>query len=234
MVHPAHHRYIVPFLCFPVLFVICLSGCADSVPAVADAGATVVFSYQNDGSLPDTRLAVFVQPASDAARVSSMDITHIESGLTWHIRQPVFAGSNNVWRIGSAGLMPPYYGTIPQGLYRLTYTDLAERTVSTQFTVQYPVEQPKQTGTQAAAGATGIAEEKIALYTGADGTGALLYYGQAEPEWKNRAGILQKYPNAVSVRICYEYPRKTAVCLMPPENITPADTVQQVSPPVAP
>lgn len=193
-----------------------------------------MFSYPDMDSLPDTRLAVFVQPASDAARVSSMDITHIESGLTWHIGQPVFAGNNNVWRVGSAGLLPPYYDTIPQGLYRLTYTDLAERTVSTQFTVQYPAEQPKQTGTQAAAGATGIAEEKIALYTGTDGTGALLYYGQAEPEWKNRAGILQKYPNAVSVRICYEYPRKTAVCLMPPENITPADTVQQVSPPVAP
>lgn len=193
-----------------------------------------MFSYPDMDSQPDTRLAVFVKPASDAARVASMDVTHIESGLTWHIGQPVFAGNNNVWRVGSAGLLPPYYDTIPQGLYRLTYTDLAERTVSTQFTVQYPVEQPKQTGTQAAAGATGIAEEKIALYTGTDGTGALLYYGQTEPEWKNRAVILQKYPNAVSVRICYEYPRKTAVCLMPPENITPADTVQQVSPPVAP
>ncbi|AEE16637.1 hypothetical protein [Treponema brennaborense] len=196
-----------------------LAGCADTAPRVAAVRSTVIFDYGTPGGLPQMRLAVFVQPLSDAARVKTIEVTHEASRLVWQIDDVRFAGiGSSVWT-GSADLVPAYGELIPTGPYDLHYIDAAERVTQSRFTVRYPA-QLMQTATAAVRDVLGPAtKESVTLYAERDGTGTVLYYGPEKNEWRDTARLLSEYPGAASLRKSLESADRTVLCILPPETI---------------
>lgn len=204
------------FLLFLLFFSCFLYGCSDSVPEIMEIKATFVMDFKANGSLPQSRLSVFVRPTSDIGRVEKLKVTHMDTGLYWAIDTPIVLSGNKEYMAGSPFLMPPYYDAIPTGAYELLYMDKAGRSASAVFDVWYRDDLLKATVDSFS---SKVGKEKIVVYSEPDGCGKLLYYGDAKNDWSNRSNIISSHKDAASIRICYELDQGAAICLMPPENL---------------
>ena len=202
------------------IFIVLLSACSDSVPQISEPNMSIVLDYQKENDFPNTRLSVFVMPVSEAGRVSYIDVEHIDTGISWKIEDPIIITGSKNYRAGSSFLMPPPDENFPKGMYKICYTDLAERSTESEFNLSYKndfLSMPAE-GIRRYANQSEISE-KIAVYSERDGKGILLYYGELKDGWSARKKIIEEYNKAMSIRTVYELQAQVGLCILPPENI---------------
>lgn len=222
-------RHILPLTlsfslcCFLVLF----SGCSDATPALTSVEATVIYEYDHPQKAPRQRLSVFVQEAEGTERIMELMVSRQEAGIQWQVGSPLVVYNGSQVKAGSANLLPPYFSPVPQGQYQVTYMDLAGRTISGGFFLNYrevenlPVDQPvlseKEDGESEDSSAEPV--RKLAVYEGRDGQGKLLFLDKARSSWKSLTDIQKDYSDAKSLRLCLDYPSRQVRYLLPPQNI---------------
>ncbi|MBR6565964.1 MAG: hypothetical protein IKK79_04040 [Spirochaetaceae bacterium] len=220
----------VPFFIFSAIFIaVSLCGCSNTVPDLTSVEAVVVYEYSSVQEPPEQRLSVFTQSSADSARVMKIEVLHPEEQIQWDIAEPlILYNGSKVWA-GSASLMPPYFGPIPQGNYTIKYTDLAGEITTGDFTLNYleipeiSVEQPIfiDTSEEGASSSEEKASEpirKLALYSEYDGKGSLLYFEKQNSGWKSFDDLSENYSEAKSLRICLDYPSKQVRYILPAQN----------------
>lgn len=221
-------------VCFPLILSLSIScalslfsGCSDTPPALIAVEATVVYEYDHAQKAPRQRLAVFVQEAEGTERIMNLVVTHQETDIQWRVESPLVVYNGSTVKAGSANLMPPYFSSLPAGEYGVAYTDLAGKTASGGFSLNYsavdglPLEQPVliQEADQEAAAQSAEPVRRIAVYAERDGRGKLLFLDKARSSWENLADIQKDYGDAKSLRLCLDYPSRQVRYLLPPQNI---------------
>lgn len=197
------------------VFSFSLFSCSDSEADVISASATTVFDYKDKESVPEQRLAVFLQVSNAAQRTDSFTVSNEESGYSWEVIKPgIFKGLNKEFAY-SINLNPPEGGEIPVGVYTVVYYDAAENKDEARFSVNYK----KELITSNAENFLEFLQnpnENVAVY---DDSGELLYMGKTKPAWKSNYDILRDYKLAETKRICYVTPGNNVICLLPKEKL---------------
>lgn len=233
-------RYFTPFLIF--FFSLCcvimgFVSCANTVPEFVSLEATVVYDYQSLQEEPVQRLSVFAQSSQGSERIMSLRISFPvgnafpDNKLFWLIEKPLILNNGSKLWAGSPSLMPPYFGALPQGTYQVICTDLMGETAEGQFVLNYkevdspPLDQPiffsQQEQSKDGEGSSKSSDEpviKMAVFSGVDGRGTLLFFDKIRKDWKDFTDIKDSYSKAKSLRICLDYPSRQVRYLLPPHN----------------
>ena len=213
MTKPPPDRFHYLFIIVFILMYICISlSCSDSVPQIIQTDVNVIFDYSDENSAPSMHLSVFVQSDSDVRRVGNIVIENVSTGYQWGITSPeIIASADTEWA-GYADLEPRDTEPIPQGSYKLEYTDSYGRKVETEFSVIYNKELVDSTSADIAK-LLGIGyESKIAVYTA---THELVYFGKRKKEWKNNDAVFKDFKDASYMRICAVSSTDNTVCMLP-------------------
>ncbi len=175
------------------IFSLCISmffflSCEDTSPQISIVRHMVLYDFSSNKTLPELRLAVYVEVNSDTSRIKTMDITSLESNVTWRIPTPKTINDTSTGKqwVGSSNLASAGYITFLEGNYRLTYTDLAERKVDVFFTIS-DFDYPENLNNN------DYPVKKIAVH---DALANTLYYGNVLSE----SEMLDLYPSATSYR----------------------------------
>ncbi len=210
------------FYGFVVLALFSCISCADSTPELILATGAAVFDYSDENSLPQLRLAVFVQMDSEVQRADSLEMESRESGYNWRVSSPrLFKNGEKKWACYT-NLQPPVNEPLPAGIYDFRYNDAAGEVASSSFIVAYP----KALLTAKAGDVPNLvtgATEDIALY---DKNNVLIFLGKKRSNWTNNAAILRDFNGAVTKRICLSADSNRLVCLMPEELLFEAETAK--------
>ncbi|MFI3257247.1 MAG: hypothetical protein R3Y36_02990 [Spirochaetales bacterium] len=176
-------------LCFCLIGIVFFS-CADSTPLIDTVKAVVLYDYSSESDSPQMRMGVFVSVSSPVQRFQSFTMDFTEENYTWTTNNPVSvknAQDSLLW-IGHSHILPATSEGFLPGQYRITYTDLAERTGQLYFTLPSLLSVDEID--------TSLYTEKtIAVYNDA---GRLLYYG-GDADMGSDEIILQKFPDAASM-----------------------------------
>ncbi len=203
------------------------SGCSDAPPALVVVETTVVYEYDHPQEAPRQRLAVFVQESEGTERIMNLVVTHQATGIQWRVESPLVVYNGSMVKAGSANLLPPYFSPIPTGEYGVVYNDLAGKSTTGGFSLNYsavdglPLDQPvlEKKGEQEESAQPTEPLRKIAVYAGRDGQGKLLFLDKARSNWEVLADIQEDYSDAKSLRLCLDYPSRQVRYLLPPQNI---------------
>lgn len=208
---------LVKFAFTGLLFslILSFSACSESEPDVVSVTSSIVFDYADSENPPEQRLAVFFQVSSAVQRTEAFDVTHEDSGYSWHVSKPgIFTGMNRSYAY-SASLNPPAGGEIPLGLYSVIYTDAAGKEDSLTFTLNYKKELLSAKSGNCREYLTSPSEN-ISIFSD---SGELLFMGKAKSSWKSNEDILKDYKLAETKRICYVNPGNSIICMMPEEKL---------------
>lgn len=222
----------------PILSILCIGiflvGCSNTTPTLTTVEAIVVYDFVDKSSKPQQQFSVFVQSSADTARIMDLIIIHPELDIQWEVLSPVILSDGSRIMAGSAHLMPPYFSPIPQGRYSVNYVDLAGKTVTATFSLDYkdieplPLDEPifspqKEDGeseTSAESGSNSGEKpiKRLALYSELDGKGQVLFFNELRSEWENFNSIKSNYDKAKSLRVCLDYPSSQVRYILPPVN----------------
>lgn len=229
-----------PITFFITVFSLCLAGifstgCSNTVPDIVALETLVIYDYTNVQEEPIQKLSVFTQSSGGSERIMKLEVSFPEAKICWTIDKPLILNNGSKIWAGSANLMPPYFGAIPQGFpqgtYEVNYMDLAGEIAKTQFHLAYkPVsdpplnqpifsnqeEQPSSESSEDAASAEPI--KKMAIFSQPDGTGTLLFFDKGRDDWKSFEDITKTYSKAKSLRISLDYPSRQVRYILPAHN----------------
>jgi len=200
-------------LCISVFSAFYFISCADTEPSILTVKSSVVFDFADKQSVPTVRFSVFVQPGKEVQRVRTIKVTCAANGYEWIISNPSRIVSDKGQWAGSTQLVPRYSEEINQGVYTVTYTDKADHSVDSTFSIVYPegLIQAKAADVPGMMGGNRV--ENIAMYAE---NGKLLYYGPRKKNWNSDADIWNGSEDAVQMRICWCSSDESVICLMPP------------------
>lgn len=238
MKHPISFFITVFSLCLVGIFFI---GCSNTVPDIVALETLVIYDYTNLQEEPTQRLSVFTQSSGGSERIMRLEVSFPEAKICWTIDKPLILNNGSKIWAGSANLMPPYFGSFPQGFpkgkYEVNYMDLAGETAQSQFYLAYePVAAPplnqsifsnqeEQPSDESSEDTTpsddSSAEEpikKIAIFSQPDGKGTLLFFDKGRDDWKSFEDITKTYSKATSLRISLDYPSRQVRYLLPAHN----------------
>lgn len=224
-----------PITFFITVFSLCLAGifstgCSNTVPDIVALETLVIYDYTNLQEEPIQKLSVFTQSSGGSERIMRLEVSFPEEKICWTIDNPLILNNGSKIWAGSANLMPPYFGAIPQGFpqgtYEVNYMDLAGEIAKSQFHLAYePVSEPplnqqifltQQDRTNGNSSSDPI--RKIAIFSEPDGRGSLLFFDKERADWKDFTDIKDSYNKAKSLRICLDYPSRQVRYLLPPHN----------------
>ena len=219
---------------FIISFSLCCIGmfflsCSNTTPELISVDATIVYDYQSLQESPIQRLSVFAQSSDGTERIMSLKISYPEEKLFWLVDKPLILNNGSKLWAGSPGLMSPYFSAFPQGQYQVIYTDLAGKTATRQFVLNYqevlapPLEQPiffsqQEDDAQSTEDSADEPIRKVALFSESDGRGTLLFFDKAWNDWQSFTDIKDSYNKAKSLRICLDYPSRQVRYLLPAHN----------------
>ena len=237
MKHPITFFITVFSLCLAGIF---FTGCSNTVPDIVALETLVIYDYTSMQEEPTQKLSVFTQSSGGSERIMRLEVSFPEAKICWTIDKPLILNNGSKIWAGSANLMPPYFGSLPQGFpqgkYEVSYMDLAGEIAKSQFYLAYePVsdpplnqpifsnqeEQPSSDSSKDAAPSDDSSAEpvkKIAIFSGSDGTGTLLFFDKGRDDWKSLEDITKTYSKAKSLRISLDYPSRQVRYLLPAHN----------------
>lgn len=234
-----------PITFFITIFSLCLAGifftgCSNTVPDIVALESLVIYDYTNLQETPTQRLSVFTQSSVGSERIMKLEVSFPEAKICWTIDKPLILNNGSKIWAGSANLMPPYFGSIPQGFpqgkYEVNYMDLAGETAQSQFHLAYepvaspPLNQPifsnqeeqlsSDSSKDAAPSDDSSSEpiKKMAIFSESDGKGTLLFFDKGRDDWKSLEDITKTYSKAKSLRISLDYPSRQVRYLLPAHN----------------
>lgn len=197
-----HSRFL--FLCLISLFF----SCSATEPELIDAKICLIFDYggnnssiysneekkqQNINTKPLMRLGAFVAPKLSSAshaleRISSLKVESLSEGLNWLIENPLnFSYKGEVW-LGYGNLQIPSYLQFSKGLYKITCTDFASRSVETFVSLDFDekIENLTLSDFKNSSSFKNLSKNYIVLY---DENGKCLYFGEFLENLENEGEI---------------------------------------------
>ena len=209
---PADNRIFSLFLLLPALFAFCFCSCSDDAVDVTTVSANLILDWQDERSLPEERLSVFVEVSSNARRVESFSV---KSGdYTWNVESPIlFQDQNRQWA-GWPHLSPPpgsdgERGLFPLGEYLVECVDAAGKKDTATFSIVINAalldSDPRQ-----AESILYYVTKKVAVYSESN---ELLYFDAAKNNWFDDAAIFAGVNDSAFYRNTLS--SGSALCLMP-------------------
>ena len=189
--------------------------CADAEPELILASASAVFDYADDSSLPQTRLAVFVQMDSEVQRAERLEMENRDTGYNWQVSSPrLFKNGEKQWACYT-NLQPPANESLPTGVYDFRYVDAAGEEATSSFIVNYPAALLNSKAGDVSSLLTSVTEN-LALF---DKNKVLIFFGKTRSNWNSNSSILRDFNGAVTKRRCLSADNNRVVCMMPEESL---------------
>jgi len=201
--------------CLPILLLFSFFSCSDATPELVLASGSMVFDYENEESLPRTKMAVFVQMDSEVQRADRLELESRLTGYNWRIASPkLFRNGDRKWAYYT-NIQPPAHENIPSGIYDFRYIDAAGEEALASFMLSYPKELVETKAPDVRSVLPSVTES-VALY---DKNNVLVFFGKARNNWSTNAAILRDFNNAIIKRRCLSADNNRIICLMPAESL---------------
>jgi len=201
--------------CLPILLLFSFFSCSDATPELVLASGSMVFDYENEESLPRTKMAVFVQMDSEVQRADRLELESRLTGYNWRIASPkLFRNGDRKWAYYT-NIQPPAHENIPSGIYDFRYIDAAGEEALASFMLSYPKELVETKAPDVRSVLPSVTES-VALY---DKNNVLVFFGKTRNNWNTNAAILRDFNNAIIKRRCLSADNNRIICLMPAESL---------------
>ena len=185
--------------------------------------ATLIYDFSETSQPYTQRLSVFVHPMSDERRLSSIRISCEKNGYEWFVDEPNRVDSGKNAYFGSWNLVYPDGKAFEEGKYTISFKDLADREVSSTFTLKTLDSMKPKNGkfVRSRDVVTGFAGtecslKRVILYDDADSE---LYCGLYNFMFEHKDDLKENFPTAKKFRIYYVNKDNTCVIMMPAEKI---------------
>lgn len=209
-------------LLFSFFVMLCFS-CADTEPGISSLHSTLIYDYYSNDESPKMRLSVFISPSQDIRRAKSISVSNSMNGLSWKIENPKISTYENKNYFGYSSLVMPEEKNFSEGLYDVTFFDVADRSVTDSFnlvTLKSMTNSDnsfvKVSDVISRKAGTECTHQKIILF---DEIGKELFFGFYSSKLDSDEKILNIFPDAVTKRICFSMPNNSVVILLPEEKI---------------
>lgn len=200
----------------PLLFA-GLTGCSQSAPELTIANYSVIFEYEDNETLPSSRLCIFMESDSDVNRYDRIQIQSLDNGYIWDFKDFSKIILNERQWAGNTNLVVPEDEIIPTGNYEVTYFNADEKETKVYVTVSYDTSiydllsdeletKMKNNG----------AIKKIAVY---DNNDVLLYYGEKTIDFMTPRGIWNQYRTASYYYDIWCTSGDFVICIMPQQKV---------------
>lgn len=212
--------YLFLIFCLCALF---FFSCSDSSPKVGTVNATLVYDFSETGVMYTQHLSVFIHPTSDEKRLASIKIVSEANGYEWNIDEPERVDSGKNAYFGSWNLVCPNGEPFEDGKYIVSFKDLADREVSSMFTLKNLESMKTKNGNfvrsrDVLVGNAGseCALKRVVLY---DDNDMELYCGLYNAMFENRGELKNNFPTAKKYRVYYVNKDNSCAIFMPEENL---------------
>lgn len=193
------------------------TGCTQVTPELTDASYSVIFEYQDENSLPDSRLSFFMESQTEVARYDRIKVHAIENDYIWDFNEiSKISFSDKEWA-GNTNLVVPENEMIPTGNYEITFFNADEKESTVLISVSYDSSiydlnaedlENKMLSSRAV--------KKIAIY---DDGNILIYYGDKLSEFGTPRGIWNMYRTASYYYDVWCTPENNVICIMPKQKV---------------
>ncbi|MCF0242686.1 MAG: hypothetical protein HUK25_08615 [Treponema sp.] len=199
---------------FPAFFSLSIFfSCSQTVPEINSASSSVIFDYENTESLPQIRLAVFMDLESDARRSEKFKIRCKYSGYEWECENPVNFQNGKKTFSGYSNFVMPENLPFIEGQYLLDYEDAAGEKKSVTFSVYYNREIcDKNSSEVLSLMETQKYERKIAVFKEND---VLSYYDVYTEDLNEASKVWERYADGEYFRDVLLVNGNRAIILMP-------------------
>ena len=221
--NPKHFSVISKFLIVLIFSLIFLVSCSDTSPHISSLTKTLIYEFSSEDEKAQIKLSVFVNPSQDIQRSKSIEILHPETNFIWKIDNPKVYQDDNKSYLGYPALTVPENFDFPEGLFELTYFDVADRSIKENFEVNLLTSMldkedsfVKAEDVRAGKAGTECSHKKIILF---DEIGKELFCGYYSSLINSDEKILHLFPDAVTKQIYYSNSNNSVVILLPKETI---------------
>ena len=197
--------------------------CSDSEPKIGTVNATLVYDFAQTSQPYTQHLSVFINPTSDEKRLSSIKIISESTGYEWEIDEldRIDSGKNKYF--GYWNLVYPDGKDFEPGNYIISFTDLADREVSSTFTLKPLDSMAAKNGnfvrsrdiTMGNAGSE-CSLKRVILYDGED---CELYCGLYNSMFENKTELKNNFPTAKWFRVYFVNKDNSCAIMMPSEKL---------------
>ena len=170
--------------------------CADTSPQITVISPVVVFDFDSEDSKPQVRFSVFAENNNDVRRCHDIVAAHPDSGLEWHIDDPMRMNYRNKRLAGWSNIQMPDGQPLPTGRWTYNYNDLAGNSVTINFVMYYNTEFLDSKPSDYPGIIKGSKFEYCAVY---DRFNNLIYFGEKKRSWNDlEMSIIQAFPRSAS------------------------------------
>ncbi len=209
---------------FILLFSLCFFvSCSDTSPHISYLHKTLIYEFNSEDESAQLKLSVFINSSQDIRRAKSLEVFHPETNLLWKIENPQIYEDNNKKYFGYSALTIPSNFDFPEGLFQLTYYDVADRSITETFEISLLKSMAatedgfvKASDVRSRKFGTECTQKKIILK---DEIGKELFFGFYSSLIDSDEKILKLFPDAVTKQICFSNHNISVVILLPEETI---------------
>ncbi len=197
---------------FIFLTTILLFSCSQNLPELNSATGYMVYDFENETDLPEVRLGVFLDVASDVHRADKIRVECTQNNFIWECLTPVKIETGKKKYSGYSNFVMPENKTFPAGKYLVWYTDSNGNEESTVINVSITEGASAFTVSQAVEFMTqNNGKESIAV---SDVNSVLLFYGEKK-DIRNIDDIWNRYPSGESYRIVWTRNNGKEIFILP-------------------
>ena len=197
--------------------------CSDSSPHVSSLHKTLIYEFPSEDEKAQIKLSVFINPSQDIRRSKSIEVLHPKTNFVWKIDNPQIYEDNKKNYFGHSSLTVPANFDFPEGLFELTYFDVADRSINENFEINLLKSMAdnkdgfvKSIDVLTRKSGTECSQKKIILK---DAVGKEIFFGLFSSLIDSDEKILNLFPDAVTKQIYFCNSNNSVVILLPEETI---------------
>ena len=218
-----HFSAISKFIIILFFSLIFFVSCSDTSPHISSLHKTLIYEFPSEDEKAQIKLSIFINPSQDIRRSKSIEILHPETNFVWKIDNPQIYEDDKKTYFGYSALTVPENFDFPEGLFELTYFDVADRSISENFEISLLKSMldkedsfVKLEDVRLGKAGTECSHKKIFLF---DEIGKELFCGYYSSLINSDEKILKLFPDAVTKQIYFSNSNNTVVILLPKETI---------------
>ena len=218
-----HFSVISKFIIILFFSLIFFVSCSDSSPHISSLHKTLIYEFPSEDEKAQIKLSVFINPSQDIRRSKSIEVFHPETNFVWKIDNPQIYEDNKKNYFGHSSLTVPENFDFPEGLFELTYFDVADRSVTEKFEIKLLKSMAdnkdgfvKVSDVLLGKTVTECSQKKIILK---DEVGKEIFVGYYSSLINTDEKILKLFPDAVTKQIYFCNSNNSVVILLPEETI---------------
>ena len=203
--------------CFFCIF----TSCNQNETEILSTTGTLIFEYDENSTIPKTRLSVFVNTKNEAVRSQKIEVKGPKDNLKWILEDLVFIKSNNRQWAGYPKLFMNENSNFSGGRYVVKLTDLQDTEAESAFILTFNEELllcPKE---EIFDKVNGKLNKNIVLY---DKDENLIYYGAKRNTWRTSKNIKRDYNKTEFLRKCWSNSTGSLLFLYPLEKVNDSET----------